>query len=330
MIAAIVLFLVGACAGVILAVRHFLRRGLPPWIAVLHGLVGATGFGLLLWFCLREPTFVPTRSALILLVIAIALGCVNVVYHLRRIRHRTVFIVAHAVAAVSGVATLAYGALTHDDWVAAQRVRPADPATPSVTRAEEVAQLTKPADTTIPAAAVPTAAVATEELRPHRRPGWAWTDRSIRFNQASTSPTAASRGDIAFIADELKKDPDIRLIEVQGHSDERGNDASNLELARARARAVADALVAKGVSASRLRAVGYGARCPSQEVCRRPSSAPNACHEESAWQQDRRVALLVIESSGERFSGAVACDRAADLVPVEDARYASAASGSHR
>jgi len=62
MIAAIVLFLVGACAGVILAVRHFLRRGLPPWIAVLHGLVGATGFGLLLWFCLREPTFVPTRG----------------------------------------------------------------------------------------------------------------------------------------------------------------------------------------------------------------------------------------------------------------------------
>ena len=51
MLASICLFLLGASAGAFLVVRHFLRRGLPGWLAVAHGVFGAGGFALLLYFC---------------------------------------------------------------------------------------------------------------------------------------------------------------------------------------------------------------------------------------------------------------------------------------
>src|SRR5262245_21364791 len=119
MVVAICLFLLGASAGLVLAIRHFMKRGLPGWVAIVYGAAGASGFALLLLFCAQEPAFLPARSALVVLVVAIALGCVNVVYHLRRVRHRSVLIVAHALSAVGGVGTLAYGALVHDDALAA-------------------------------------------------------------------------------------------------------------------------------------------------------------------------------------------------------------------
>jgi hypothetical protein len=90
---------------------------------------------------------------------------------------------------------------------------------------------------------------------------------------------------------------------------------------------VIDALTARGVERSRLRAAGYGARCPATAACA-AATAPAFCHDESSWQKDRRVVFLVLEASGERFHGAIACDRARDLVPGEDAPYAVALNGA--
>ena len=90
MITAICLFLVGACAGAFMVFRHLKKLRLPGWVAIAHGLAGATGFTVLLLFCLREPAVVLARWALGILIGAIALGCVNVVYHLRGVRHRLV------------------------------------------------------------------------------------------------------------------------------------------------------------------------------------------------------------------------------------------------
>ena len=51
--------------------------------------------------------------------------------------------------------------------------------------------------------------------------------------------------------------PEVK-IEVQGHSDSRGNDQMNLELSQARAETVASYLVGLGVESSRITARGYG------------------------------------------------------------------------
>src|SRR5579859_7008367 len=113
MITAICLFLVGACAGAFMVFRHLKKLRLPGWVAIAHGLAGASGFTVLLLFCLREPAVALARWALGILIGAIALGCVNVVYHLRGVRHRLVLIATHALVAVSGVGTLASAAIVH-------------------------------------------------------------------------------------------------------------------------------------------------------------------------------------------------------------------------
>ncbi len=56
----------------------------------------------------------------------------------------------------------------------------------------------------------------------------------------------------------IKGNADIQLIEVQGHTDDVGDDASNLKLSDDRANAVRTFLIEKGVEADRLRAKGYG------------------------------------------------------------------------
>ncbi|MDX1511439.1 MAG: OmpA family protein, partial [Nitriliruptorales bacterium] len=55
----------------------------------------------------------------------------------------------------------------------------------------------------------------------------------------------------------LASDDDIRL-RIEGNTDSTGDAASNLELSQQRAQAVVDALVTRGVDASRLEAVGRG------------------------------------------------------------------------
>jgi outer membrane protein OmpA-like peptidoglycan-associated protein len=287
MIASLCLFLIGGGAGAFLAARHFLKRGLPGWIAILHGVIGAAGFALLLFFCAREPSFMPARYSLAILAIAIGLGCVNVVYHLRRVRHRTVFIVAHATAALTGVGTVMHGAVVHAH--------------------ASVASVMSSAKATAAIGGVLNATPASKEPeRAKRQVGLEWTDLDIRFDPKSVNPTEESLVGIATIAEQMKSDPDLRLIEVQGHADERGDDGWNMDLTRARAKNVMEMLLAHGIPRSRLRAAGYGARCSADPSCRR-ADAPKACHDEAAWRRDRRVTLVVVETATDHFRGPIAC-----------------------
>lgn len=59
----------------------------------------------------------------------------------------------------------------------------------------------------------------------------------------------------------LERNPGIR-IEIQGHTDNVGNDADNLTLSRQRAEAVQAFLVEKGIAPERLQARGYGETRP--------------------------------------------------------------------
>lgn len=69
-------------------------------------------------------------------------------------------------------------------------------------------------------------------------------------------------------------------IEVQGYTDDRGNEEANQTLSAARAKAVADYLIAKGVDAGRVTAAGYGETKPI---------AANGT--EAGRSQNRRVTL---------------------------------------
>ncbi len=63
------------------------------------------------------------------------------------------------------------------------------------------------------------------------------------------------------VAQVLQDFPDI-TVEVQGHTDSRGNDAFNMRLSQARAESVRTYLVNRGIAAERLSARGYGETQP--------------------------------------------------------------------
>ncbi|MEZ4401012.1 MAG: OmpA family protein [Kofleriaceae bacterium] len=90
------------------------------------------------------------------------------------------------------------------------------------------------------------------------------------------------------VAATMEGNPDIELIEVQGHTDERGNDAYNLDLSTRRAAAVKRYLVDKGIAQSRLESQGYGETQPLDNR-----------HNESAWAKNRRVEFLIIKRSND-------------------------------
>jgi outer membrane protein OmpA-like peptidoglycan-associated protein len=305
MITAICFFLVGACAGAFMVFRHLKRLRLPGWVAIAHGLAGATGFAVLLLFCLREPAVVLARYALGILVGAIGLGCVNVIYHLRGIRHRLALILTHAIVAVTGVGTLTYAAILHAQRPAIEPLPVLPEPVPSAAPAPIAKETTPP--TPAPTQATAIAAAPPHETAAAHALGPAWSDQHVRFDSNRDRPTSGSDTALATIAQALADDPSIQLVEVQGHADERGAEPSNVDLTRARARAAVNALVARGVDPSRLRTTGYGSRCPARGECRAPD-APSGCHADDALRENRRVTFVVVEAGGRRFTGSTACD----------------------
>ncbi|WP_239806552.1 OmpA family protein [Croceicoccus hydrothermalis] len=85
--------------------------------------------------------------------------------------------------------------------------------------------------------------------------------RVIRFNEGSASITADSATLLDEVADALEPCGGS-IIAIAGHSDAVGDAAINLRLSRQRARAVREALVARGLPRDGLRAQGYGSQRP--------------------------------------------------------------------
>ena len=81
----------------------------------------------------------------------------------------------------------------------------------------------------------------------------------------------------------INEHPEIQLLEVQGHTDNTGSDAINNPLSQARADAVRNYLISRGVDPSRLVAKGYGSSKPV---------ASNA--NEQGRYQNRRIDLVRI------------------------------------
>lgn len=85
--------------------------------------------------------------------------------------------------------------------------------------------------------------------------------RNIFFERDKADLAPASLAELDQLLTMLRENPSMR-IEVGGHTDSDGAAAHNEELSTARARAVADHLIANGIREERVEAKGYGASTP--------------------------------------------------------------------
>jgi OOP family OmpA-OmpF porin len=86
------------------------------------------------------------------------------------------------------------------------------------------------------------------------------------------------------LAATIKADKHLALIEIQGHTDERGDDRYNLEVSDKRAHLIEAYLVGHGVEPKRLTAKGYGESQPLDKG-----------HNEKAWAKNRRTAFVILQ-----------------------------------
>ncbi len=86
------------------------------------------------------------------------------------------------------------------------------------------------------------------------------------------------------VAQVLLAHPQIAKIRVEGHTDDRGNEASNMRLSDRRAAAVRGYLISKGVAAHRMVSQGFGESRPK---------APNTSHRNRA--KNRRTEFFILE-----------------------------------
>jgi outer membrane protein OmpA-like peptidoglycan-associated protein len=107
--------------------------------------------------------------------------------------------------------------------------------------------------------------------------------QAIEFEFDSAQLRTSSYPVLDSVAKALANNPDITLVEVQGHTDERGDDAYNLALSNRRAASVVAYLVAHGIAPARLISRGYGETRPVASG-----------HDEAAWSLNRRVEFVIL------------------------------------
>ncbi len=107
-------------------------------------------------------------------------------------------------------------------------------------------------------------------------------ESAFMFKLNSAEISDSSKADLASAVDVFKKYADTKII-IEGHTDDTGSDEYNMTLSAKRANAVKDFFVAKGISADRLSATGYGETKPKY-----------ANDSEANRQKNRRVELAVI------------------------------------
>lgn len=108
--------------------------------------------------------------------------------------------------------------------------------------------------------------------------------QQIQFAVDSAVILPTSNGLLTEIADALVKNPRIRRVEVQGHTDNTGTADHNKQLSEDRANAVVAWLTSHGVAADRLVARGYGQSKPL---------VPNVTA--GNRQKNRRVQFIIVD-----------------------------------
>jgi len=93
-----------------------------------------------------------------------------------------------------------------------------------------------------------------------------------------------SFGLLDALAQTLNDDTSITLVEIQSHTDSRGDAKFNLEISQKRADAIQKYLIGKSVDAKRLRARGYGETKPLDKGAN-----------EKAWAKNRRTSFVILQ-----------------------------------
>jgi outer membrane protein OmpA-like peptidoglycan-associated protein len=109
------------------------------------------------------------------------------------------------------------------------------------------------------------------------------SDDSVKFplDSSQLSPEAETR--LADFVTKLSTDNRNVYVEIQGHTDKTGSDATNMRLGEARAEAVRLFMNRKGVPLNRMATISYGDTSPV---------APN--NTRAGRAQNRRVVLIVM------------------------------------
>ncbi len=107
--------------------------------------------------------------------------------------------------------------------------------------------------------------------------------QQVHFENDSAKILSDSSVLLEEIADALNRNPQLTLVEVQGHTDNSGSAAHNKILSEERASAVRERLIQLGVAPSRLVAKGYGDTKPIA-----PNIGPGKA-------RNRRVAFIILE-----------------------------------
>ncbi|AUX26816.1 porin [Sorangium cellulosum] len=113
--------------------------------------------------------------------------------------------------------------------------------------------------------------------------------QQVQFDTAKATIKPVSDPLLDEVAQVLKEHPEIVLIEIEGHTDDRGTDEYNRVLSQNRANSVMAALVRRGIDATRLTAQGYGRSQPL---------ADNKT--EAGRQRNRRVQFNIIKKAANR------------------------------
>ena len=86
--------------------------------------------------------------------------------------------------------------------------------------------------------------------------------RKIHFETDSDQIDPRSFGLLDEVVDTLIRNPDIKLVEIQGHTDSAGSDGYNQALSEKRANSVKDYVISKGIDAGRISSRGFGESKP--------------------------------------------------------------------
>ncbi len=138
-------------------------------------------------------------------------------------------------------------------------------------------------------------------------------------NNRDTIDTRRSGAVLDAVAAIMRASPDITLLDVQGHTDDKGNAVANRDLSNRRAQNVVQALVARGVEAGRLTSHGFGPDRPLVQGTSRRARAAN-----------RRVEFHIGGGDTSAAPSAPAATPAAPAAPAEESGHGRHGRRRHR